>query len=106
MRRHALGLALEIAVPILLLVAFGVWSANAGSFFFPPLTKILSTFQDTWLFARVGSDVVPSLARMFAGFFIAVAVAVSLGVLLGLSRTAQRAASPIVEFMRAIPPRP
>lgn len=64
----------------------------------------MSTFQDTWLFARVGSDVVPSLARMFAGFFIAVAVAVSLGVLLGLSRTAQRAASPIVEFMRAIPP--
>ncbi|MQA17622.1 MAG: ABC transporter permease, partial [Pseudonocardiaceae bacterium] len=99
-----MGLGLEIAVPIAVLVAWGVWSANAGSFYFPPLTEILETFEETWLFERVGSDVVPSLTRLFAGYFIAVVLAVAIGIPLGLSRTARRGASPIVEFLRAIPP--
>jgi ABC-type nitrate/sulfonate/bicarbonate transport system permease component len=102
--RRRLPLALEVLTPVLVLVAWGVWSANAHSFYFPPLTTILQTFKDTWLFANVGSDVVPSLLRMFAGYLIAVVVAVSLGVPLGLSQVARRAASPIIEFLRAIPP--
>jgi ABC-type nitrate/sulfonate/bicarbonate transport system permease component len=102
--RRALPTALEIAVPIALLVLWGVWSAGADSFYYPPLTDILSTFRDTWLFERVGSDVLPSLARLAAGYAIAVVVAVAVGVPLGLSAVARRAASPIIEFLRAIPP--
>jgi ABC-type nitrate/sulfonate/bicarbonate transport system permease component len=102
--RRALPIVLEIAVPIAILIAWGVWSADADSFYYPPLTDILDTFADTWVFERVGSDVLPSLARLGAGYAIAVVVAVAVGVPLGLSRTARRAASPIVEFLRAIPP--
>jgi ABC-type nitrate/sulfonate/bicarbonate transport system permease component len=103
-RQRTLAVALEIAVPLLLLAVWWVASANSKTFYFPPLKDILTTFKDTWLFKRVGSDVVPSLERMFAGFFIAAAVGIVGGLLLGLSRRARRAAAPIIEFLRAIPP--
>ena len=66
-RRRTLALGLEIGVPIALLVLWGLLSANSQSFYFPPLTKILTTFNDTWLFDRFGSDAVPSLLRLAAG---------------------------------------
>jgi ABC-type nitrate/sulfonate/bicarbonate transport system permease component len=99
-----LGTGLEFAVPMALLAIWGVASAGSDSFYFPPLTEILSAFADTWLFERVGSDVVPSLVRMGLGFVIAAVIAISLGLALGLSRRARLAADPIVEFLRAIPP--
>lgn len=102
--KRFLGLGLEIVVPVVVLVLWGVWSAGANSFYFPPLTEILRTFADTWLFERVESDMLPSLGRLFGGYFLAIAVAVAVGIPLGLSHNARRAASPIVEFLRAIPP--
>jgi ABC-type nitrate/sulfonate/bicarbonate transport system permease component len=102
--RRLLAPALEILVPIALLVLWGVWSASGDTFYFPPLTDILRTFEETWLFERVGSDVVPSLERLFLGYAIAVVVAVAIGIPLGLSPLLRRATSPIVEFLRAIPP--
>ena len=62
--RHeaALALALEITVPIALLVMWGVVSASGDTFYFPPLTDILQKFQELWLFDRVGSDVLLSLS--------------------------------------------
>jgi ABC-type nitrate/sulfonate/bicarbonate transport system permease component len=95
---------LELAVPVVVVAAWWVWSANADNFYFPALAEILRTFADTWVFERVGSDVVPSLARLAAGFGIAVAVGIPLGTALGLSTTARRVTEPIVEFVRAIPP--
>ena len=78
---------------------------GSDSYYFPPLTEVLTTFKDTWLFERVGSDVVPSLVRMGAGFAIAVVVGVALGHgARPLAPRARRAAAPIVEFLRAIPP--
>jgi ABC-type nitrate/sulfonate/bicarbonate transport system permease component len=103
-RDRVLATGLEICVPIVVLLLIGVWSANQGSYYFPPLTDVLSTFKDTWLFDRVGSDVLPSLGRMGMGFLLAVAVGISFGLLLGRSRRVRRASTPIVEFLRAIPP--
>jgi ABC-type nitrate/sulfonate/bicarbonate transport system permease component len=103
-RERLLATLLEVTVPILALVAWAVASSGSETYYFPPLTDILETFADTWLFERVGSDVVPSLLRMGAGYAIAVVLGISLGLLLGLSRRARRAVSPIVEFLRAIPP--
>jgi ABC-type nitrate/sulfonate/bicarbonate transport system permease component len=103
-RERWVGTALEVTVPILVLVLWGVLSAGSQTYYFPPLTDILSTFADTWLFERVGSDLVPSLERMAAGYAIAAVVAVGFGVLLGLAPRARRATAPIVEFLRAIPP--
>jgi ABC-type nitrate/sulfonate/bicarbonate transport system permease component len=103
-RSRALAVALEVTVPLLLLVLWGVWSSGSDTYYFPPLTEILQTFADTWLFERVGSDVVPSLTRLALGYGIACVVAVGAGLALGLSRPLRRATDPIVQFLRAIPP--
>jgi ABC-type nitrate/sulfonate/bicarbonate transport system permease component len=102
--RRALPTVLEIGVPAALLAIWAVWSSGADSIYYPPLTEILSTFEKTWLFERVESDVLPSLARLGAGYAIALAAGVAIGVPLGLSPVARRAAFPIVEVLRAIPP--
>ena len=78
----------------------GPWSASGDTFYFPPLTDILQKFQELWLFDRVGSDVLPSLERLFLGYAIACVVAVAVGIPLGLSPLLRRATSPIVEFLR------
>jgi ABC-type nitrate/sulfonate/bicarbonate transport system permease component len=103
-RTRLLATGLEIAVPIVLVVLWAVWSAGSGSYYYPPLTKILASFRDTWLFSRVGSDVVPSLVRLALGYGIASVVAVALGLLLALVPWLRRACDPIVQFLRAIPP--
>jgi ABC-type nitrate/sulfonate/bicarbonate transport system permease component len=103
-RTRLLAIALEVTVPIALLVIWAVWSENSGSYYYPPLTDILSAFRDTWLFSHVGSDVVPSLVRLGLGYAIASVVAVALGVVLALVPWLRRAADPIVQFLRAIPP--
>jgi ABC-type nitrate/sulfonate/bicarbonate transport system permease component len=95
---------LEVLVPLLLLGLWAIWSAGTDTFYYPPLTEILKTFSETWLFERVGSDALPSLLRLTAGYFLAVVIAVLVGIPLGLNDTARRAAAPIVVFLRAIPP--
>jgi ABC-type nitrate/sulfonate/bicarbonate transport system permease component len=102
--RRVLELALEIGVPIGIFALWWVWSSSSATFYFPPLSDILDEFADTWLFERVGSDVLPSLQRMAIGWVIAVVLAVAIGVPLGTSRTLRSATSPIVEFLRSIPP--
>lgn len=101
---RVLGVGLEILVPIALLVVWALASANSTSFYFPPLLDIFEAFADNWLFARFGSDVVPSLTRLFIGYAIAVVAAVVIGVALGSSQTLGRMVDPVVQFLRAIPP--
>jgi ABC-type nitrate/sulfonate/bicarbonate transport system permease component len=103
-RMRLIALALEIGVPIAAVGLLAVWTSQQDSYYYPPLGDVLTTFNDTWLFERVGSDLVPSLLRMAAGFAIAVVAGVSLGLVLGRWRRARIAATPIVEFLRAVPP--
>jgi ABC-type nitrate/sulfonate/bicarbonate transport system permease component len=103
MSRRVLLIGVEIVVPLLVLAVLWFWSAGSDVFYFPPLEDVLTTFKDTWLFDRVGSDVVPSLVRLFIGYFIAVAIGVGGGIALGLSPVLRRTTEPIVEFLRAVP---
>jgi ABC-type nitrate/sulfonate/bicarbonate transport system permease component len=102
--RKAFGLGLEILVPIVVVVVLLLWTAGSSSYYVPPLTDVLSTFNDTWLFERVGSDVVPSLLRLAGGYFLACVIGVAAGLALGLVDWLRRATDPIVQFLRAIPP--
>jgi ABC-type nitrate/sulfonate/bicarbonate transport system permease component len=105
LRRHRLlGISLEILVPILAVLAWGVWSAHAGSLFFPPLTRILTTFHETWLFERFSSDALPSLIRVASGYVLGVGLGILVGFVLGLSPAMRRATGPVVHFLRALPP--
>lgn len=104
MNRRTLLLAVQIGSPVLVLLGWGLWSAGSTNMFYPPLTQILSVFRETWLFDRVGSDVVPSLTNMFAGFALAIVIGVPLGILVGLVRPLRTALTPVIEFIRAVPP--
>jgi ABC-type nitrate/sulfonate/bicarbonate transport system permease component len=95
--------AAEVTLPLLVLAGWGAWSSRADSFFFPPLLDILRTFRETWLFARLGSDVLPSLERMALGYGLAVAAGVGAGVLVSSSAVVRGLADPILEFLRALP---
>jgi ABC-type nitrate/sulfonate/bicarbonate transport system permease component len=103
-RRSALAVAAEVAVPVAILLAWQVWSANAQNQHFPRLSTILVTFQDMWLFSEFGTHVVPSLVRIGAGFAIAVVLGVGLGIPIGLSRLTRSLAMPHIEYWRSMPP--
>jgi ABC-type nitrate/sulfonate/bicarbonate transport system permease component len=99
-----LAVGAEIAVPAALLLGWQVWTAHAGSQYFPRLSTILVEFQELWLFSQFDTHVVPSLQRIALGFGIAVVAGIVLGIPLGLSRWARLAAMPHIEFWRAVPP--
>jgi ABC-type nitrate/sulfonate/bicarbonate transport system permease component len=103
-RRRVLGLTLEILVPVLLLVAWQLYTVHAHSFKFPRLSTILVDFKKEWLFAHFATDVVPSLERIGAGFAIGTAVCIALGVPLGMVPLLRRLAIPHIEYWRAMPP--
>jgi len=103
-RRRTVGLALEILVPILILVAWQLYTVHAHSFKFPRLSTILVEFKNMWLFSEFGTHVVPSLERIGAGYVIEVVVGIALGVPIGLSRWARLWVMPHVEYWRAMPP--
>jgi ABC-type nitrate/sulfonate/bicarbonate transport system permease component len=80
-------------LPLALLALWWVASADSQSFYLPPLREILQTFASTWLGARLVDDVLPSVARLLAGFALAAVLGVAVGVVVGSSRR-----------LRAIPP--
>jgi ABC-type nitrate/sulfonate/bicarbonate transport system permease component len=101
---RGLMVALEIAVPAAILLAWQLWTVQAHSIKFPRLSTILVEFQELWLFSQFGKHVVPSLERIGAGYGIAVVAGIALGVPLGLSRWARVLAMPHIEWWRAMPP--
>jgi ABC-type nitrate/sulfonate/bicarbonate transport system permease component len=101
--RRTLLIGVEIVTPLVLLAIVWAWTASAQSYYFPPLADVLQAFADTWLFERFTEDVVPSLYRLGIGYAIAVVIGISLGVVLGQRPALRRMASPIIEFLRAIP---
>jgi ABC-type nitrate/sulfonate/bicarbonate transport system permease component len=97
-------LGLTFGLPIILLAAWWFASADSTDFFFPPLSEILTALKDEWFGPRLLDDVVPSVLRLLAGYAVAIVIAVTLGVLIGTSRTVRGMLEPVLEFFRAIPP--
>ncbi|MDA0182916.1 ABC transporter permease [Solirubrobacter phytolaccae] len=100
---NAKKLALEIVTPLLVIALIWWWTSGAESYYYPPLGDIFRAFADTWVFERFSADVLPSLGRLAAGYVIAAVLGIALGVVLGRQPTLRRMATPIVEFLRAIP---
>ena len=93
-----------LGLPLVLVAVWWVASANSESFYLPPLRRILETFADVWLSARLADDVLPSLLRLAVGYLAAVALGVAVGVPVGASRALRDVVEPVLEFFRAIPP--
>ena len=97
-------IVLAIGLPVVLVTVW--WFASAGStdFYFPPLSKIVNTFPDTWFGPRMVDDVLPSLGRLAVGYFVALVLGIGVGIPIGASPRLRAVVEPILEFLRAIPP--
>ncbi|WP_426503838.1 ABC transporter permease [Dactylosporangium sp. McL0621] len=93
-----------VALPVALLVVWWFASRNSLDFYRPPLETVLRAFPGTWTPHRLRADVLPSLLRLFAGYGIALAAGVGLGVAIGANRTLRAVCEPVLEFLRAVPP--
>ncbi|MCY1144410.1 ABC transporter permease [Actinoplanes sp. Pm04-4] len=96
--------AYVLGLPVVLFAAWYLLSAGSESFYAPPLSTILESFGKTWTLDRLGTDVVPSLLRLVAGYALAAVIGVAVGVTIGLNRRVRATVEPVLEFFRAIPP--
>jgi NitT/TauT family transport system permease protein len=93
------GLAVLLAV-WQLLAASGRYTADQ----LPAPLDVLRACREVWAEGALASHVGASLARFFAAYLAAVAVAVPLGLVLGLRPALWRAADPVVQVLRPISP--
>ncbi|WP_433528091.1 ABC transporter permease [Micromonospora sp. CA-263727] len=104
-RRVTRASVAALALPIVLLAVWWVLTADSESYYLPPLSEILASIADVWVHSgRLGTDVLPSLLRLFGGFTLAVLLGVGLGVAIGSSPRLRAFCEPVLEFLRAIPP--
>jgi sulfonate transport system permease protein len=96
---------LYIWMPVLLLVLW--WFApSPQSLYFPPLWVIIDAFRKEWLGnggAQLGTDLVPSLWHIAAGYALAVVAGVAIALLLSSVRPLYQASLPLITFFRGLP---
>ncbi len=89
-------------------VLLAAWEATSRSgvlptLSFPPVTVILGTWAELLASGELLRELLPSLARMFGGYFIGVALGVGVGLLMGMWRFFYNLLEPVTEFLRPIP---
>jgi ABC-type nitrate/sulfonate/bicarbonate transport system permease component len=110
-RRTRARLSRNVGI-IVLLVLWQFVTTWVQSFFFPTPLQILQTAARLWLSAdplrlflsdAVFDDVIPSLARLLAGWSIAVVLGATIGLAIGRFERLAEAVHPSLEFVRALP---
>lgn len=100
----------SIAVGSVLFVVIGLaWWAAARlrlvePFLLPPPGVVLATAWDLVADGTLARHVVVSLKRVVVGFGLAIALAVPVALVFGLSHPVRRVAEPPLEFLRQLPP--
>ena len=97
-------LALQLVLPAALIALWWWTSESSTSIYYPPLSRVLDSLQEDWIFEQVDTDLVPSLGRFTAGYAIAAAAGIVAGTLIGLAPRVRQASQPVTEFVRSIPP--
>lgn len=93
----------RIWLPVALIIAWWVASADSTSLYFPPLATIVEVFVRDWFGPHFAADLLPSLGKFLIGFTLAAVLGITGGMLLGMNRYTRAAAEPIVLFFRSLP---
>ncbi len=72
--------------------------------YFPPFSRILKSFGELTLAGVLPMELAHSLMRMACGYFLAVAVMIPLGIVIGTHRRCFLALDPLLELLRPLPP--
>lgn len=92
------------AISLCVLLALWQLAARVLDYgYLPPPTQVLPTLPDLLADAETASHIVDSLKRMAAGFALAVALAVPLGLTMGRSRAVANFFSPLLAVSYPIP---
>jgi ABC-type nitrate/sulfonate/bicarbonate transport system permease component len=97
-----------VGVVFLLLAMLG-WESAArlewlNPLLVPPLSRIFASFAALVLSGDIPLQILASLKRAAAGYFLAAAVFIPLGILMGLFEVWRRALEIVIEMLRPIPP--
>jgi ABC-type nitrate/sulfonate/bicarbonate transport system permease component len=94
---------------LVLLAVMAAWELASRAemlnpLFFPPVTKILKSFLALISSGEIPAQILSSVRRAAAGYVLAAAVFIPLGILMGLFDGLRRALETVVEAARPIPP--
>ncbi|SDV50691.1 ABC transporter permease [Chitinasiproducens palmae] len=84
----------------------GLWlglSWHSNSVFFPPLRDMAGDAADYWLSAPGLRDIGSTLGNLAGGLILGIAAGTVAGLTIGQQPWLQRASTPLIEFVRAIP---
>jgi ABC-type nitrate/sulfonate/bicarbonate transport system permease component len=97
--------AIGVAFIAVLLVLWEVAAASGAlpAMSFPRMSAVLATWWQLMVSGELPGELLPSLWRMFAGYFLGVALGVMLGLLMGYVRFFYNLLEPITEMLRPIP---
>ncbi len=93
-----------VGLPLLLVALWWVLTLGAPNFYVPTPGLLAKTFWTVWAGERFGTDLLPSVARLVVGLALSIVVGIGAGLLIGTFRQLRRAAEPVLEFFRAVPP--
>lgn len=100
---------LERSLGFLLMIALGLlWEAVVrwqvvDTPTLPTLSSVIETFWELLIDGTFFSVFLPSIERLFLGYFIACGIAILLGIIMGSNRFVFRLFEPLIEFLRPIP---
>jgi len=94
--------ARSVALPLTLIVVWQMWGTAVGNVRTPVPTRIAAAAVQLVGSGELPLALVTSLGRVFAGFMIAAAIAIPLGLAMGSSQSIERNVDPLVESFRPI----
>ena len=99
----------QLSGPLFLLGLLALWEAAArmdltNPLLVPAVSRILSVFWETVFSGQIPAQIAVSMKRAAAGYLLAAAVFIPLGIVMGLWQRAFRALEVIVEMLRPVPP--
>jgi ABC-type nitrate/sulfonate/bicarbonate transport system permease component len=94
---------------VFFLALLGIWEFAARAelvnpLFFPPLSDVVGSFVSLVLSGRIPLQVLVSVKRAAAGYFLAALIFIPLGIAMGLLPRLHRTLEVVVELVRPIPP--
>lgn len=102
---------------VILLVVLGLWELGAKlKLFLPIMPSASQTISDFWFWISdpffdngpndqgIGLLLMTSLRRVLTGFLLGSAIAIPLGILLGLSKVVSKAVDPFIQILRPVSP--
>jgi len=95
--------------PLFLLALLVLWEIVAqnqwiNALIVPPPSRISKIFSELVVSGQIPWQIIASMKRAAAGYFLAAAVFIPLGILMGLSERLYRLLEVVVEMLRPVPP--